>query len=1561
MINFKKSKYLDIIRLIGENYNPIYYSELKEKTGLADSTLSRDLNWLKNIEIENGLKGNEVDAFYLKKNAYIESTGINKSKKNSYKLTTAGEDLFNSLFLEKEEVSLVDLVIQEFKIYEKLWNYVDNNRDLFYNQFHNKFQPWTVQIFEFFEDVNESNITKMLDSFPGDLNQRFYNLFDAITTTVFTHPLWKTNAKSDNLEIPVFNEMHFDLLNESPTFKQKFQLFGFYPEIFCIIKEDKIIKTINSLIERYLKIFYWKGIKYHTHEEIIRKDIVKNVLNDLHVVCPEYSDFINQLHTEITIYIKNIIENLSSNKIQKKKLPFNLLSPQIKEKFEFYLRRKLVLSDPDKVPTQLLKLGATKEIIYEQIEIFKGKSDLEPNNYNLKLKLLELLVDNYSNEFRTDYKFYERFRIGLINYIEELIEELTTSDPEYQESALILGYIFYNQKYQVREKALKISELLLNYYPDKVVLLENLIELNYHQKVWNIKKIKELTSRALELTKNNPFFQFSDFIFKSIQDEENINKNLEGLISKILDFEPIPENVIKSINFFCNLLNKNSLNKLSLKILEKFLKIFDIPELKWIYAENLLGNKEYFRAIQEFLELIDFYPNKIFEGRILALLRFVKLPELNEYKELITFLKNLTKYLNLVSTIYEWHIGKSEIKDFQEKREELLVTLRSELKQIKSSLKNKHSITLPLKIKAIFLKALDREKNLESCLSSILKITPNNIWANTGLALLVFKQGNYEQSFKILNFVEELKEIEHYSISYDFSPFSYLLKENDFNIFKLYIKAGKYHEASLIMEEFLLNQYSQQNINITASKIGKDLIFCYREKTNNIGEVIKKTLKLANKMDATKEEDSNLINIQKDSSYIRQSLIDYLFDEKQYIRCLELILELSKEYTSILEPSTSFFSPFNKNIFYLAECYLKLNNLIKAKEFYEQSFDDLNNDIRFGAIMNLLLIHPLPDNLKINEKQYYLKKIIKGIKKINQLLQKEALIEKLIYKTNIERSIGNISLLIREREKEENNFFKNIRAQLYLISENKRYYYEIVVACACALNGYLDEMNYYVNKEKVIESYPIISTLLKILYCYYENNFDKFNELNIKLHKLVPNSLVPLLLNLHFLRYKKGIYEISKIKNLFKTIWQIENNRSKIYGIEKQILSYFGKNLIWYPYKWVIIYEKYIKSREKSEVQKLLKVLSFIENKHYNQELELLEFITRFLNPDRKLTAYLDLLLISSGYKFPETKYFIYRLLNPEIGQYGIRTYGEIAYQANRLKEFLPIVDEYRKKEINRYKGELGIPDFNRRWLEERFVIFLLKCFKFKGLSKRILKSWNYLEKLKGYPKEKLRYFKILSDMREQHYIGAEIKAYQLIKLFKDDSELKWDDDYFKVWILSKVLSYLNEGKELNPIVILNELDELIDFEGMNIDSIYLHLLILDTLTHELLEGCEIEIFKFAQKLFNQIINSIDWSDKKTHNIIIEKSYFNRYLIINFSLEIVKELDKMIEQLNPGEFNQARKNFLYYIKAMIYFKNNKILEAKNVLDLFINDTNEEELYTTYKDINDLYLEVMRNV
>lgn len=129
----------------------------------------------------------------------------------------------------------------------------------------------------------------------------------------------------------------------------------------------------------------------------------------------------------------------------------------------------------------------------------------------------------------------------------------------------------------------------------------------------------------------------------------------------------------------------------------------------------------------------------------------------------------------------------------------------------------------------------------------------------------------------------------------------------------------------------------------------------------------------------------------------------------------------------------------------------------------------------------------------------------------------------------------------------------------------------------------------------------------------------------------------------------------------------------------------------------------------------------------------------------------------------------------------------------------------------------------------------------------------------------------------------------------------------------------------------------------------------------ELLENYEKEILKFAEKLFIEIISSINWSDNKSHGIIVEKFYFNRDIISKFSLEIVKELGRLIEQLNPDEFNQVRKNYLYYIKAMIYFRNDELIEAKKILETFFKQINEEEIFTIYDDINDLHLEILKKL
>ena len=46
---------------------------------------------------------------------------------------------------------------------------------------------------------------------------------------------------------------------------------------------------------------------------------------------------------------------------------------------------------------------------------------------------------------------------------------------------------------------------------------------------------------------------------------------------------------------------------------------------------------------------------------------------------------------------------------------------------------------------------------------------------------------------------------------------------------------------------------------------------------------------------------------------------------------------------------------------------------------------------------------------------------------------------------------------------------------------------------------------------------------------------------------------------------------------------------------------------------------------------------------------------------------------------------------------------------------------------------------------------------------------------------------------------------------------------------------------------------------------------------------------------------------------------------------------------------------------MIYFNNNKFMEAKSVLENLFKQVTEEEIYTTYDDINDLYLDILRKL
>ena len=109
------------------------------------------------------------------------------------------------------------------------------------------------------------------------------------------------------------------------------------------------------------------------------------------------------------------------------------------------------------------------------------------------------------------------------------------------------------------------------------------------------------------------------------------------------------------------------------------------------------------------------------------------------------------------------------------------------------------------------------------------------------------------------------------------------------------------------------------------------------------------------------------------------------------------------------------------------------------------------------------------------------------------------------------------------------------------------------------------------------------------------------------------------------------------------------------------------------------------------------------------------------------------------------------------------------------------------------------------------------------------------------------------------------------------------------------------------------------------------------------------------------IQNSINWNNNKSLELLCEKIYFNKETVIEYSLDIISVLDKLSDNVEPSNFSfEFRKNYLYYIKAMIYFKNDKDLQTKKVLEKVFNNMNENEIYiyTNYQDIIDQYLEIV---
>jgi len=1573
MKNFETSDYLEIIKILGLNIKPMSYSEIKEKIGLANTSFSRALNWLQNIENE-ALSNKELkEAYLLKKNKYIEHIGKAKSKNGAFKLTEIGLDVFNSEFLRKYDIEYIEEIIKDFKINQSIWDFISRNKKLFLKNYlkasNNALEPWTIQIFEFFDELNEFQLIQIEESISGPENMKFFNLLEILSEILIHHPIWRKTITAKGFEVAPYKPGFIEIINNNILLREKLFIIERGDNVVYLLMSDKFIKAILPLIESYLKVIYWQERSFYLSKEELIQNIINNVICELNQDLSEYKNFINDFKLEISYLIKKIlIEDFISTRTPIK-MPFNLMNNEKRKIIDFQLKRKLLSSDSDEIPPILLTQGASKDLIKEKIDLLVDQYLKDKNNPKNNLSLLEILVYNYSIELRGDFWFYEKWKMSLEPFIQQLIADGISLRNKYTEQFLILGFIFFNQKFPDRKKAIEINEKLLQLYPTDEFLLENLIYLLFSLQQWNIDKIDLSMNEALKLYPDNLLFLISNIIIGLVNNKLNDNKDLINFLTNLFNSTEDLTKFIKIIRFFINKLDSHGFNEINLHILEILNSIIPDRDFKFEYAKALERNGRIAEALGIYIKIIDYFPNNFLESYVFRIFlnNYRRFSEDERKSEELIFLQKVQEFSEILMSRLEFDVNESNVSEFEEKRDIFLKELRSRLKDINQFVKNSKCKIIPLKIKALMLKALNREKNLESTLTKILDIAPKNVWAINELGFLYFQQDKFNEGLKLFELAELIKKEIKYNIPYlHIIGHSYLYEIQEFNFAELYKKAGKYNQAILIYKDYLTDLNRRLPFNTTAKILTDDLIFCYQKIGLNTDEIFKEILNLLDQINIlidrkNQESEGSMfrdvsINLQHDPVSIQNSLIKYLYNQKKYKLCLEFILRFNEETPRILENiHSSILSPFNINTIYLADCYLNLNDLAKANKIYEQAYQNFKEDIRYKSKVttNLWFIRPFPDYLKIREKKYYTKKISNGLKKINILLEKENILEELIFKSDIERSIGNISLLIRKREKNRKGLFNILQDQLKSISAEERDYYEIILASSYAITGYIDEMFKIINKENFEKAFPIVSTLLKMLYYSYANDFEKYNELNIKFYQLIPNSSIPNLLNLHFLRFKRGLSEIGKITNLFKTIWSMNPKKIKIHGIEKQIFKYFKNNLTWYPFKWALEVERYIKTSKNSEVKQLFEVIHFIEDKKFNQELELLDFITRALNTDRKIPDFLSLLLILKDYHYPETKYHIYKLLNPEIQQYELKTWGEIAYKANKLEDFLPVLDEHRNNELKKYK-ETNRSDWNIKWLEERYASFLLACFKYPDLDDRISKSMKYLESLEDYPKEKLRFLNVLVDLRNGYYKSAELKAYQLIKWFQEDLELKWEDKYYTIWVLSKVLTLLKDNKELELINFIEITEKLIDFEKMKKDPIYFNLLILDILSHELLAGYEIELVRFTEKLFVEIMKMINWSNNKNHDIILEKIYFNRNAISSLSLKIIDDLDNLIENVNPKRIT-GRIYYLYMIKATIFTNNNNKKEAKKTLEHMFNNLRDEFNYIRYGEINDLYL------
>ncbi|GAH32388.1 unnamed protein product, partial [marine sediment metagenome] len=285
------------------------------------------------------------------------------------------------------------------------------------------------------------------------------------------------------------------------------------------------------------------------------------------------------------------------------KCPISLLSNQDRNKFDFYLRRKILQTDIENLPSRLLKMGASKEILYEQIDRLKIQSEKYTKNMQYKLKLLEILVYNFSFELRNEMEFYQKWKIGLDEYIKNILDECLEANTDYQVDFLILGYIFY-QKYLDKAKFLEICEELYYYYPDDENFLETLIKSYYNQEILNLNKVARITDEMIDAFPNNLFFNFSKFILNLIHQQNEVSKNLlKKKLLEILKIEVPNDKLIEVIYFYLQVLKRKGMNKISLDILEVLIEKIQSNDLNWIYGEYLLFNQDYVRAIEIFLKL----------------------------------------------------------------------------------------------------------------------------------------------------------------------------------------------------------------------------------------------------------------------------------------------------------------------------------------------------------------------------------------------------------------------------------------------------------------------------------------------------------------------------------------------------------------------------------------------------------------------------------------------------------------------------------------------------------------------------------------------------------------------------------------------------------------------------------------------------------------------------------------------------------------------------------------------------------------------------------------------